>query len=289
MKKLFYVLSILSLLTIILLSIFFSGYIAFSLIIWVLCFGYGIYKFRNSSNENEYEEKDEKMDEEEKDEEVNLKLSSDEKKIVDGALKLITKFYFSKDHEEFIKNLSDNEIRVINNWFADTKKSDSDIFQSVKIEDFENMFYLSSGLYYGNNGVSNEEHKKAIETYNKIKNIANNLLQNNNLLINGANNKNFESNCLKLLGKPFFLVTYYSLVFYPQFFKAENKISPNFYGMYITLQERWIKKCQKIKENGLEIPTKSEIFSCENNNFLTGNYRYDGYYENFTLNNNDEI
>ena len=268
------------------------------MIIWALCFGYGIYKFRNSGNENEYEEKDEKMDEEEKDEEVNLKLSSDEEKIVDGALKLITKFYFSKDYEEFIKNLSSGEIRVINNWFADTKKSDSDIFQSVKIEDFENMFYLSSGLYYGNNGVSNEEHKKAIETYNKIKNVAKNLLQNNNLPINGTNNKDFESNCLKLLGQPLFLVTYYSLAFDTQQFddeneinpsdywndtainpNDENKISPNFYGMYIALRKRWIKKCQKIRENGLEIPTKSEIFGQENNNFLTGNYGYDGYYE----------
>ena len=44
-KLLFYVLSILSLLAIILLSIFFSGYIAFALIVWVLCFGYGIHKY----------------------------------------------------------------------------------------------------------------------------------------------------------------------------------------------------------------------------------------------------
>ena len=49
--------------------------------------------------------------------------------------------------------------------------------------------------------------------------------------------------------------------------------------MYIALRKRWIKKCQKIRENGLEIPTKSEIFGQENNNFLTGNYGYDGYYE----------
>ena len=287
MKKLFYVLSILSLLTIILFSIFFSWYIAFALIIWVLCFGYGIYKFRNSSNENEYEEKDEKMDEEEKDEEVNLKLSSDEEKIVDNACELITKFYFSKDYEEFIKNLSSGEIRVINNWFADTKKSDSDIFQSVKIEDFEKMLYLSSGLCYDKNGNPTEEYKKAIGTYNKIKIAAKNLLQNNNLLTNITDNEDFESNCLRLLGPKCFFVSCYLAVFYPQYFENE-KIIPNFSGMDISLQKRWIEKCQEIKKNGFEIQTKSEIFSCENNNFLTGDY---GYYTTGSQNHfkNDEI
>lgn len=282
MKKLFYALSFLSLLTIILLSIFFSGYIAFSLIIWVLCFGYGIYKFINSSNENEYEEKDEKMDEEEKDEEVNLKLSSEEEKIVDDACELITKFYFSKNYKELMKNLSGNEIQVIDNWLKnfisteeiETKHFDSNIFASIKSENFEKMLYLSSGLCYDKNGNPTEEYKKAIGTYNKIKIAAKNLLQNNNLLTNITDNEDFESNCLKLLGKPLFLVTYYSLAFYPQWFddenqispqdeikinpsdywndtainpNDENKISPNFYGMYIALRKTLDKKMSRSK------------------------------------------
>ena len=276
-KLLFYVLSILSLLAIILLSIFFSGYIAFALIVWVLCFGYGIHKLRNSSDD------------------MDLKLNSNEQKIVDGALELIAKLYFSTDYEEFIKNLSSDEIRVINNWFADTKKSDSDIFQSVKIEDFEEMLYLSSGLCYDKNGNPTKEYTKAIETYNNIKTTA------KNLLINITGDKDFASNCLKLLGEPCSFVSYYSLVFHNELFNDEdtvssrdenkispnaywndntispndeNKISPNFCGMEMALRKHWIKKCREIKENGFEIPTKSGIYGDKNNNSPVENYRY---------------
>ena len=277
MKKLFYVLSVLSLLTIILLSIFFLWYIAFALIVWVLCFGYGIHKLRNSSDD------------------MDLKLNSNEQKIVDGALELIAKLYFSKDYEEFIKNLSSDEIRVINNWFADTKKSDSDIFQSVKIEDFEEMLYLSSGLCYDENGNPTKESTKAIETYNNIKTTA------KNLLINITGDKDFASNCLKLLGEPCSFVSYYSLVFHNELFNDEdtvssrdenkispnaywndntispndeNKISPNFYGMEMALRKHWIKKCREIKKNGFEIPTKSGIYGDKNNNSPVENYGY---------------
>ena len=246
MKKLFYVLSVLSLLTIILLSIFFLWYIAFALIVWVLCFGYGIHKLRNSSDD------------------MDLKLNSNEQKIVDGALELIAKLYFSKDYEEFIKNLSSDEIRVINNWFANTKNSDCDIFKAVESKDFEKMLYLSSNLYYNENDGFTEQHNKVIQTYNKIKATAKNLLQNNNLLTNITDNEDFESNCLKLLGEPCSFVSYYSLVFHNELFNDEdtvssrddnkispnaywndntispndeNKISPNFYGMEMALRK----------------------------------------------------
>ena len=150
MKKLFYALSLLA---IILSSIFFSWYIAFALIIQVLCFGYGIYKFRNSSNE--YDEEYEKTDEEVTDEEVNLELSSDEEKVVDGAIEFLTKLYFSENYEEFIKNLSGEEIQVIEDLFKncvsteeiETNNFDSNIFKSVGSEDFEEMLYLSSNLH----------------------------------------------------------------------------------------------------------------------------------------------
>ena len=252
MKKSFYVVSIFSLLAIILLSIFFSGYIAFSLIIWVLCFGYGIYKFRNSSSD------------------MDLKLNSNEQKIVDGALELITKLYFSKDYKEFIGTCSYQKLNCIKEWFANTKNSDCDIFKAVESKDFEEMLYLSSNLYYDVNGLPTEKYKKAIETYDKIKATAKNLLQNNNLILN-PDNEDLKSDCLKLLCQSFHFTAYFVKNVFLRYSEQESGTVVDFYKVECALQMLWIEKCQKIKKNGFEVPTKSETYKCENDYFSPNN------------------
>ncbi len=162
MKKIFYVLSILSFLAIILSSIFFSWYIAFFLIAWILCVGFAQYKIGNLTY---IEERKKEI------------LKSTHKTIADDIVGFLTKFYFSKDYNEFIKSCSYGELDCLYNWFACTKDDDSnnDIFESIEQTDFENMLYLSSNHYYDKNNNSTQLYEKAIETYNKIKIIAKDL------------------------------------------------------------------------------------------------------------------
>ncbi len=121
------------------------------------------------------------MDDEVEDKQVNLELNFDEQKNLDGALELITKLYLSKDYKEFIRACFGQELDCLKERFTNAKNFDNDILKSVESKDFEEMLYLSSNLYYDVNGLPTEKYKKAIETYDKIKATAKNLLQNNNL------------------------------------------------------------------------------------------------------------